>query len=105
MSVFRNVKVMNVTGYILKQKEYDMFCWGRVVAIHKIGTSEIIEYIPTMNGSRELACTNYFHINGHNQSVLTLDSAIVCALAFKYDGGDSRAGHYICRMLGIQEET
>lgn len=105
MSKFENVKVLTHTGKF-RQSEKDMFCWGRVVAIHKIGTIEIIEYLPcSIRNDREPATTPYFHINGDSQSTGSLDSAIICALALKYGGLNNQAGALICKMLGIPTKS
>jgi hypothetical protein len=100
---FENVKVLNCTSPTLTNREYDMFCWGRVKDIHKIGEYEIIEYLDLkMVGctiTREVADNIQFHINGASCCADTLDKALITAIANKHN--NRHAIDFICKGLGI----
>ena len=99
MAKFDNVKVLGITDPIFSLKEREMFCWGRVKAIHRMSDIEIIEYWPwSENG---FSSKEEFYINGFSVSTSTLDTAIVMGLDMKYNGYGSNAAVYACKVLGI----
>jgi hypothetical protein len=103
---FKNVKVLGITGTHLIKREREMFCWGRVVAVHKVGDHEIIEYLDRkMDGctiTYELTDKHMFHVNNVGQSCNTLDEALLTAIAVKYDGVNTQAHSFMSRAIGIE---
>ena len=115
---FENLKVYSgKPGAPFYHYEDQMFCWGRITAIHHFGEYEIIEYLEMKRipfgdnsgvniSSTEVSNTTYFHINGTSNSAPTLEMAIIEAIAMKYDGLNTQAHVYFARAIqlpGIQD--
>ncbi len=98
---------------LITQKQVDEYHWGEVIAVHSIGEYDIIEFYPKEYISgRGTGKIDYNHkqyhayINGKdtNHSYYTLEGAIVGAIAQKFDGLNSQAAMYFCKMVGIKQE-
>ena len=93
----------------LSKIERDMFPWGRIVAVHTIGDYEIIEYLARKSDgctlTTELTDTHMFHVNGQSCDFPSLDYALIGAIAMKYNGNDTHATYYACKMLGLPEHA
>jgi hypothetical protein len=105
MSRFENVSncYAKNASKVMSKGEKDMFCWGRVVEVHKIGDHEIIECIPRKTDSEilDFDAPHEFHVNGASWHCNSLDAAIMGALAYKYDGSNTQAPRLFCKALGI----
>ena len=84
------------------------FPWGEVRQVHSIGDIEVVEFYGRQYEDGQTSpdvdrSVSLFHpyLNGEdlNQSYDTLDGAVVGAIAFKYEGSDSRAAYYFWRMV------
>jgi hypothetical protein len=66
----------------------------------------IMEYgfVETTDG---MISTFHIYVNGRSigRSIDSFDAALVMAVAHKYEGANSRAGDYFCKMVGINETT
>jgi hypothetical protein len=82
---------------------------GKFVASHELGEYFIVEYKPTAyDGCSPKVPKRYedesnFHpfINGKdtNTSYVSIEAAIVGAIAYKYDGGNTRADQYFLKAI------
>ena len=94
--------------------EHRTFTWGPVVAVHRIGRYDIVEYRPQIfEGSsgtgRYEASRSQFHpyVDGEdtNCGLDTLEQALVFAIATGRWGWaeafNERFGRHACRLLGI----
>lgn len=83
------------------------FPWGPIDKIHEIGEYQIIEYREDKSGFNRDAWETHnrtvFHpyVNGKDshESFVTLDEAIVGAIAFKNQGAHSSAAYYASLIL------
>lgn len=76
--------------------------WGLIIKIHKIGDYQIIEYTEV-----ETEKTYYKPLVNNNDthhSFQSLDRALIHAVAYKYDGVNTRADIYYAKMLEMKEE-
>lgn len=90
-------------GTIADKLEYikKEFVWGVVIGIHCIGDFQIIE-------SREKETTDvtfhpYIDFKSISVGYNNLDTALIGVIAHKYEGSNSQAGNYFCKMLGLKE--
>lgn len=92
------------------------FAWGPIDAIHTIGEYQIAEYREDQSNHSasqpwcwERHGRTLFHpwIAGRDMhaSFLTLDSALVGAIAYKREGPNGRAARYFDLMTGASEEN
>lgn len=107
------------------------FPWGKIVKIHCVGDNniEIVEYRPKIKAphtgnpaglySDWSLFQPYVYVPdptnikwAHNermqdscQSYPSFDAALTGALAFKYEGENTHADIYICKMLGIERDA
>ncbi len=91
----------------------ELYTWGKFKAIHEIGLYLIVEYYPTkydgcaaINGTYEDFTSFHPFINERdtNTSYNSLEAAIVGAIAYKYDGGNSQAGYFFMKMIKQDQE-
>lgn len=82
----------------------EKFPWGRVVQVHKIGDIAIIEAISDTSG---MEGETQFHgwVGDKNtcHAYSDLDAAIVGTIAYKYQGPNSQAGMFFCRMVEMDK--
>lgn len=88
-----------------------VFPWGPIDAIHCVGPYAIVEYredrstfTPAsswQNHGRTLFAP-YLDGRSVSESFLSLDSALVGAVAYRREGPNSQAAHYFDRMTGVQ---
>jgi hypothetical protein len=74
------------------------YAWGDIVHIHEIGDYNIVE---SVNRKGEKQFHAYSLRKDCNHSYDCLEAAIVGAIAYKYDGINSRAEEYFMKMIGI----
>ena len=82
---------------------------GEFVEFHTLGEYSIVEYKPTKYDGispaipKQYDTESLFHpfINGTdtNTSYETLEKAIIGAIAYKYDGGNTRADEYFFKSI------
>ena len=72
--------------------------FGNVVDWHCIGDYQILKCIR----DEKIRYQVYINYEDTYSSYPTLDSAIIGAMSQKYDGCNTRADKYICKMLGIE---
>jgi len=86
------------------------YVWGPIVSVHTIGEYDIVEHHPAIfkdscgTGKYDYTKSQFHpYINGDDTSYGydTLESAIVGAIARKYDGCNSQAAYYFCKMIGL----
>ena len=79
------------------------FVWGKIIKHHEIGNFAITEYEEILNNKKTDKIGFHIWINEKDMSIScnTLDEALIVALARKYDGTNSQAGHFICKILGL----
>ncbi|KKN65875.1 hypothetical protein LCGC14_0476920 [marine sediment metagenome] len=84
------------------------FTWGEAIKIHSIGEYHIVEHYPhefvgncstgRINYSeKEYSC--YTNGNSISRSTMSLDSALVKCIAYKYEGSNSQAAHFFMKMI------
>jgi sulfite reductase beta subunit-like hemoprotein len=87
---------------MVKQKD---FTWGKIIKVHQFNDIEIVEHKSTFKGDEGKI---YFqiYIGGKDCSTSSrnLDTAMLVALANKYDGWHSHAVPYIVQMLGMPKD-
>lgn len=72
----------------------------RIVATHQIGCYQFIE---TESGIPDIK--HFFpYVDGHSTGnyEISLDAALIVAIAYRYDGNNSQAAHYFARMIGME---
>lgn len=79
------------------EKQYN---WGQVIETHTIGEYQIIEAVEKGSNSKRLFSA-YLNFKSISCSYYSLDEALVGLLAYKYDGCNSRADGYFCKMIGL----
>ena len=103
----RSEKINRSTD-ILAIKSGGAFTWGEVIAIHAIGEYSIVEYHPWKDTSSrvEVGAPSdeiSFHIWIGNRdccrSFSTLESAIVGAIAYKFDGPNTQADRFFIKAI------
>lgn len=82
---------------------------GKFVAFHELGEYSIIEYKPKKHTNTGLITWETFEtesdykpfINGKdtNRSYDSIESAIIAAIAIKYDGCNTRADEYFMKAI------
>jgi hypothetical protein len=88
------------------------FPWGRVVNTHTIGDYEIVEYYSWIykdgGKTRQTEDATMFHPYHQGKdlcvSYSSLEESMIGMVAWKYEGGNSRAAQYFFRMIGIPEK-
>lgn len=103
---------------LLDGKDWKNYTWGVVTEVFKIGDYGIVKYIS--NYDKEDVNKVRFHpfiwttdesIKYHNDapywrdtstSYYSLESAIVGAIAYKFDGANSQAGGFFDKMIGLK---
>lgn len=90
------------------------FTWGPIDAIHQVGPYTIVEYRRDNSNTTSadpdgLAASHdqtHFHpyIDGKDtaQSFLSLDQALIGAIAYRHEGPNTRAPGYIYSMLDMR---
>lgn len=76
------------------------FTWGNVIAIHCIGEYQIIEYIHKKENKTYYH--GYINYSDTNYSYLSLDSALIGCIGYKYEGGNGKAAMYFEKMIGLE---
>jgi len=99
------------TTDILKIKNGDPFVWGKVLDIVEFGEYAVVKYHPWKTKGMNVLTgdINYdsdlYHswLNGKDtcHSSHTFEGAVVDLFALKYDGLNSQAGGYFCKMIGL----
>lgn len=87
------------------------YTWGEVIAVHEIGPYAVIEALPwtrsgmaVNTGTVDYEAPHNFHCYtddrhlGH--SFGSLEGAIAHCMAYKFDGANSQAAYFFCRMIG-----
>mgnify|MGYP001593858565 FL=1 len=85
------------------------FTWGEAISLYSIGEYSIVEYYPHeyVNScctskidysKKEYSC--YINKEAIGRSASSLDSALVCCIAYKHDGANTRADAYFMTMIG-----
>jgi len=84
----------------------DSFNWGIISEIICIGEEyQIVEYESNIK-SENKKIIYHIYINYKDIGITeeTLDKAIITALCYKYEGANSDASYYICKMLSMDKE-
>jgi hypothetical protein len=99
------------TTDIVKIKEGSPFTWGEILDIVEFREYTVAKYHPwKSDGYRVLTGdADYDRVEYHgwlsgkdsHHSLYTFEGAIVDLFALKYDGLNSQAGGYFCKMIGL----
>lgn len=76
------------------------FIWGNVTKIHCIGEYQIVEYIGKEDN--KICYHGYINYSDTSHSYLSLDSALVGCIDYKYEGGNGKAAMYFGKMIGLK---
>lgn len=76
------------------------FTWGTITEIHCIGDYQIAEY--TDKKDNNVYYHGYIGYKDSNVSYLSLDSALVGCIGYKYEGGNGKAAMYFGKMIGLE---
>ena len=74
------------------------FPWGTIINTHIIGEYQVIEYIDEENRTFFHPYINYKDIS---HAYDTLEQALIGVIAYKYEGANSHAAGYFCKMIGM----
>lgn len=87
---------------------------GRFEAFHQIGEYSFVEYHSTVfNGcspvvprqyEKKTSFSAFINGRGTNTSYSSLDEALAGTIAQKWGGGNSQAGTFFCRGIGMYEK-
>lgn len=91
------------------KKIHSDFVWGEIITIHSIYEYTIVEYYDRVrDGSTITKEIDYdtirFHDPVNSCSYNSFDEALINIIAIKYDGNNSQAGYYFCKMIGMIDE-
>lgn len=104
---------------ILEGKEWKTYVWGEILEVFRIGDYGIVKYLVKHNPQVEeeihfhpfIWTTDPESIKWHGNSAfwrdtstsyLSLESAIVGAIAYKFDGANSQASYFFDKMIGLK---
>mgnify|MGYP001615682344 CR=1 FL=1 len=100
---------MKRTTVLSELRGGDEFIWGDIIEFYHIAEYNIASYHPwKVQGVRVLTGEPdtdivFFHcwVNGNdtNQSTESLDSAIAFCIAYKHEGGNTKAAGYFMKMI------
>ena len=102
---------MERTTNLAKLKNGATFTWGKVVQFFNIGPYTILQYNPWKAEGCEIFVDEpsdefEYHVwideKDTSRGYHSLESAIVGAIAYKYDGTNSQAGEFFERMVGLK---
>jgi len=88
------------------------FTWGELIQLHEIGKYTFGEYHPwkrdgitVLTGEADTITNFHVWINGWDsaRSYSSLEAAMAGAIAYAFDGANSQAGVFFCRMVGIED--
>lgn len=96
------VKVVDTTEEEQIQYLKRTFVWGKIEDVHTVGDYQIIEY--TSKSDKRRSFHVYLNFRDTNVSYSSLDEALAGAIAYKYEGPNSRAAMYFVRMLDMDEK-
>lgn len=77
--------------------------WGEVVDSWKVQDIIIVKYLGDTNEYRyhSYRVIDNSHIVDTHRSFYSFEACLTYTIAIKYDGINSRAGEYFCRMVGM----
>lgn len=78
----------------------ELFTWGTLIEIHEIGEYTFVEY---SDHTSEIRFNIYIAGKDMHNGAISLDRAILRAIALKYDGINTRADGYMVNMLNIED--
>lgn len=92
------------------QQDIQNFWLGQVVKVHTVGPYAAVEYLERVAQggtlTKEIGTTHAFLSYVDNESTNhiyhSLEAAIVGAIAYKFDGPNSQATTYFCKMVGAK---
>lgn len=76
------------------------FKWGFVVEVHCIGEYQIVEYVNQKDNKTYYH--GYINYTNTNCSYLSLDSALIGCIGYKYEGGNGKAAMYFEKMIDLK---
>lgn len=91
------------------KKIYGEFVWGEIITIHSLFEYTIVEYFDRKRDGNTVTHetdheTISFYDPNNNAIYKSFDEAMIGAIAAKYDGLNSHAGYYFCKMIGLYDE-
>lgn len=87
----------------ITQDQIQTFNWGEIVKIHSINDIDVIEYLPDPENRHRKQFHVFVDGEDTSSSYDTLDEAVIAAIAWKYDGLNSQAAFYFCRMINLNQ--
>lgn len=77
------------------------FCWGKVIKTHYIGQFQFIE-AERNNKDYPVLFSAYINFESISRSYMSLESAMIGVIAYKYDGSSSQAAEFFEKMIGLK---
>ena len=101
---------------VINGKGWKYYVWGNVTIVHRIGDYAVIEYISNRGNDEGQTFfhpalwtdefkqhhNNAFYWQDTNHSYHSLEAAIIGVIAYKFDGLNSQAAGYFCKMIGLE---
>jgi len=101
---------------VMEGNGWEHYFWGKVEEVHRIGDYGVIQYVcnhgkedgnvyfhPVLwTGQYKEHHGNQWYWEDTNMSYPSLESALVGVIAYKYDGLNSQAASYFCKMIGLK---
>ena len=95
--------IKNETGLRVSPK----FVWGKVIKIHEITPDiHVVEHVhKNVEGKeRGIMFHPFVGMKDISRDCHSLEEAIITAIAITYEGHNTQADYYFCRMIGIHKE-
>lgn len=97
---------MKTTSALSKLRKGIPFTWGKLIRLHEISEYTIVEFCNKHvgigeYGVTELAFHGYVGEEDTCRAYASLDAALVGCMSYKYDGPNSQAGKFFCKMLDM----
>lgn len=102
------VAIKMIPRLSLSQARKDNGWLGDIIAVHTVGEYDIVEYLHKPAGNsedktRKLHFTPYINGDRTSHSFMSLDAALVGAIAYKHEGPNTRADGYFMRAIGAEK--
>ena len=79
------------------------FSWGRIIEWYDIDIYTIVKYEADFGNDKGEIKFHYWVAERDTcHSTNTLEGALAGAMAYNFDGINSQAGYFFCRMIGVE---
>jgi hypothetical protein len=94
---------------IVEGRGWSDYVWGIVIAVYMIGDYAIIKYISNYGETNNEILFHPLYLDDNypdkwrdpSTSYSTLERSLVGVIAHRYDGLNSQAYHFFCKMIGL----